>query len=98
MNIGVVGQFTAKDISVLTGNFVRFAIAIDDKHLPKSFNADTYLNLKINGQEIKLGLTGIYEIDHPIYIEQIEFPRRSSQTDPWQGVQFYLDYVIQGEE
>lgn len=81
MNIGTVGQaVTAQELQQISGDFVRFGIAVDDDSLPKSVYADDYLQLIINNETIRLGLTGIYEVDHPIHITSINLPEYHYQT------------------
>lgn len=89
MNIGTVGQaVTAQELQQISGDFVRFGIALKDNQLPRSF--EDFVPIQINDTIVNIGLTGIYEIDHPIQIESIQVNNLDNE--------FYLDYVIQGEE
>ncbi len=90
MDIGTIGQaMTAEQVNQISGDFVRFGIALKDAQLPKDF--ENFVEIVINDEPHYIGMTGIYEIDHPITINSISV---NSSLDE----EFYLDYVIQGEE
>lgn len=89
MTVGTIGQFMTKDeINQLSGNFLRFAISCDQSNFPKKVGSPR-LEFSINRETFWLGLTGIYEIDHPIIIDEMHI-----NTD---GT-FYVEYVILEDE
>ena len=62
MEIGVLGMG-----DLIPNSFQRFRVIVKDHAVP-TLDSQNLPYFEINGERIYLGVTGIYEIDHPIYI------------------------------
>ena len=77
----VLGPFDSKDLLEQGGAISNFTPEITHPTLSKlGIQTEVGTIIQINGVEIKIGKTGVYELDEVVAIKQLSFPNGADEN------------------